>query len=140
MRRGARIASLYLLFAVIATAANLLAQMAVVRVVPGAWSIPLSILIGTLVGLPVKYVLDKKWIFAHVTVHVRDNVRLFALYTGTAVATTLIFWGAEGLFQMVFGTERMRLVGGTIGLAIGYFAKYLLDRRFVFNSGTQADE
>ncbi len=140
MRRSVRIALLYTLFAVIATAANFATQMIVVRLYDGPWSIPLAVLAGTVVGLPVKYFLDKKWIFAYTTTRATQNVGLFALYTVTAVVTTLVFWGTEWLFEVLFRTEAMRLLGGAIGLAIGYATKYLLDRRFVFTAAADDDE
>lgn len=123
---------LYTLFAVIATAANFATQMLVVRLYDGPWSITIAVLAGTVVGLPVKYVLDKKWIFAHTTTRKSEHLNLFALYTTTAVVTTLVFWGFEWLFEVWFESESMRLLGGAIGLTIGYTTKYLLDRRYVF--------
>lgn len=140
MTRGLRIALLYALFALIATAANFATQMIVVRIYQGDWSIAAAVLAGTIVGLPVKYLLDKKWIFAYTTSKAVQDVRLFVLYTATAVVTTLVFWGVEWLFEVMFGGEAMRLVGGAIGLAIGYATKYLLDRHFVFGSADTAGE
>ena len=49
------------------------------------------------------------------------------------VVTTLIFWGFEFTFEYLFRTKFMRYLGAVIGLSIGYFIKYNLDRRFVFN-------
>ena len=48
------------------------------------------------------------------------------------VVTTVIFWGVEFGFQAMIGTREMRYLGGVIGLAIGYLAKYRLDKRFVY--------
>jgi putative flippase GtrA len=48
------------------------------------------------------------------------------------VVTTAVFWGFEFGFDHLFGTREMRYAGGVIGLAIGYVAKYQLDKRFVF--------
>ena len=50
----------------------------------------------------------------------------------TGVATTVIFWGSETLFWLVWKTDFMREAGALLGLAIGYVTKYNLDRRFVF--------
>ncbi|MBR6976301.1 MAG: GtrA family protein, partial [Ottowia sp.] len=59
-----RLALLYSLFAAIATVANIGAQDICVRLWPWtAGSVVTSMAFGTLVGLLVKYVLDKKWIF-----------------------------------------------------------------------------
>lgn len=93
-----------------------------------------SILAGTAVGLPIKYVLDKKYIFRFTAQNVLHDTRLFVLYSVMAVVTTAIFWGTELLFQIAFGTEALRLTGGAIGLVVGYLIKYQLDKRFVFTS------
>src|SRR5688500_16743584 len=50
----------YVLFAIVATLANLLTQELVFQLVAGL-RLSLSILAGTAVGFAVKYVLDKKW-------------------------------------------------------------------------------
>ena len=57
------------------------------------------------------------------------------LYGFTAVFTTAVFWGAEWLFDLTFGSVAGRLLGGAIGLASGYAIKYRLDKRFVFGVG-----
>ena len=38
----------------------------------------------------------------------------------------------EFAFQLLFGTDGMRYLGGVVGLTVGYFIKYRLDKRFVF--------
>jgi hypothetical protein len=43
-----------------------------------------------------------------------------------------VFWGFEFGFNSAFQDKNMRYLGGLIGLAIGYWAKYHLDKRFVF--------
>jgi putative flippase GtrA len=48
------------------------------------------------------------------------------------LVTTAIFWATEYAFWLVWGTQLMREVGAVLGLAVGYIAKYQLDRRFVF--------
>jgi len=60
------------------------------------------------------------------------DTRLFILYGFMGVFTTLIFWGVEWAFQVLFQTDAMRYVGGAIGLTVGSFIKYHLDKRFVF--------
>ena len=59
---------------------------------------------------------------------------MFFLYSITGVFTTLIFWAIELLFHIIFTNSEMRYVGGSIGLAIGYYIKYNLDRIFVFST------
>ena len=127
-----KLALTYALLAMIATAANIGAQDLSIRLYTGAYAIPLSVMIGTGTGLIVKYVLDKRYIFRFRALDVRHDSQTFALYTTMGVFTTLIFWGFEFGFNAVFQTKEMRYLGGIIGLAIGYFTKYQLDKRFVF--------
>lgn len=116
----------YVLFAALATGCNLLAQHAVL-----ATSAPLvaAMAMGTMAGLVTKYLLDRHWIF-----HDRDPalVRQFGLYSLTGLFTTLLFWGTELAFAAAFDSALMRDLGAVLGLAAGYFTKYRLDRRFVF--------
>lgn len=133
MTERTRIAVLYTLFAALALFLNLFSQALFVRFYTGDYSIFISIVIGTAVGLPVKYVLDKKYIFQFATENIFHDTKLFFLYGLMALVTTAVFWGAEALFQFVFMTESMRLIGGGIGLVIGYIIKYQLDKKFVFS-------
>lgn len=133
-------AALYLIFAALATACNFAAQAACVRVWPWSYSIPASVLVGTLAGLVVKYLLDKRYIFRFETTGLGHDGRLFVLYGLMSVATTAVFWSSEFVFGAIFGTEAMRYVGGGIGLLVGYLVKYRLDRRFVFRATISADE
>lgn len=128
-----RLALLYSLFAAIATAANIGAQDIWVRLWPWAYgSVVTSMAFGTLVGLLVKYVLDKKWIFAFRAENLAHDSRTFMLYSLMGVLTTIIFWGVELGFEWVFKSKAMRYLGGVIGLMIGYIIKYQLDKRYVF--------
>ncbi len=126
------LALLYLLLALVATAANIGTQDVVTRLYHGAFAIEISVFFGTGVGLLVKYVLDKRYIFRFSARDTLHDAQTFAIYTAMGVATTLMFWGFEFGFNHVFQTKEMRYVGGLIGLALGYWAKYHLDKRFVF--------
>lgn len=142
---GLRLAGLYAAFGALATAANLGAQAAVHGVLPpggaegGAgpayW---LALAVGTGVGLVVKYLLDKRWIFADLSTGIAAHGKRFSLYTLMGVATTVIFWGTQTAFFLATGSRAMLYLGGAIGLAIGYWVKYRLDRRFVFTPGAAA--
>jgi putative flippase GtrA len=132
MKDIARLAILYSVFAAIATAANIGSQALVIWVYQGLYAVPLSILVGTAVGLPIKYVLEKRHIFAFESDNLAHDGRLFVLYTVMGVFTTAIFWGVEYAFHRIFGTDVMRYLGGIIGLTLGYVIKYFLDKRFVF--------
>ena len=121
----------YIAFAVVATLANLSVQEIVIRLVPVA-PLTLSILAGTAAGFALKYILDKRFVFEDgFDGHAREAQKV-ALYGAFSVVTTLIFWGFEVGFWMVWGTDAAKYTGAVIGLAIGYAAKFALDRTFVF--------
>lgn len=119
-------------FAVLATIANLAAQRGVLALTSGKYGFMLAVLVGTGVGLVLKYLLDKRWIFLDTTQGAATHSKKFSLYTLTGVITTAIFWGSETAFWLVGQTEFMRELGAVLGLAIGYVLKYQLDRKFVF--------
>jgi putative flippase GtrA len=127
-----RLAIVYAIIALIATAANLGAQALSVRVWTGLWHIEISVLVGTAVGLVLKYVLDKIYIFRFKADDALHDLQTFILYTGMGVVTTLLFWGFEFGFYQAFQDKSLRYLGGLIGLVLGYWAKYHLDKRFVF--------
>lgn len=119
----------YTAFAVVATLANLGTQRLVLMAGDTLGILLLAIAAGTLVGLVIKYLLDKRWIFQDMT---QDKGQQFALYTTMGLVTTAIFWGTETAFWFIWRTDLMREVGAILGLAVGYVVKYRLDRRFVF--------
>lgn len=130
-----KIAVSYAFFALIATAANIGAQDLFVRIYRGDFHIVASIVVGTGVGLVVKYILDKRYIFRFQARSVAHDTQTFALYSIMGLVTTVVFWGFEFGFHHLFETREMRYLGGIIGLAIGYLTKYQLDKRYVFRTG-----
>ena len=128
----------YIAFALLATAGNVAMQRLVLGAIDRAFAYHLALLAGTMVGLVIKYALDKRWIFADAERGLAAHGRKFSLYTLMGVATTAIFWGAETLFWLTWQTQAAREIGAILGLSIGYVVKYRLDRRFVFNSGGAA--
>lgn len=122
----------YTVFAVIATIANLGVQRLVLAYGDSALFFATAVFLGTLVGLVIKYVLDKRWIFYDLDTGVKAHGQKFSLYTAMGVITTAIFWGTETAFWLIWQTDLMRELGAIIGLSIGYIVKYQLDRRFVF--------
>lgn len=134
MRALSKLAIYYGIFALIATAANIGAQDLIIRTYSGAFDILASVLVGTGVGLVVKYILDKRYIFQFQARSLTHDTQTFALYTVMGLATTLIFWGFEFSFQYIFESKEMRYLGGVIGLTIGYLIKYHLDKRYVFRA------
>lgn len=134
MRASTGLAINYTIFALIATAANISAQDLVIRIYGGAFGVLISVVVGTGVGLVVKYILDKRYIFRFRARNVAHDTQTFALYTVMGLATTVVFWGFEFGFHHIFETKEMRYLGGVIGLAIGYLTKYHLDKRYVFRT------
>jgi len=135
-----RIAVLYAVFAAIATGVNLLSQWVVGLAVPGGWSLYAGIAVGTAMGLVTKYLLDRRWIFRFRARTQRHEAMAFALYGVFSVVTTLIFWGFEIGADLLFQTPAAKYTGAVIGLAIGYFAKYWLDRSYTFGPARRAEE
>ena len=127
-----KLAIRYAILAAVATVANIAAQEGTLQVYQGLFDIGLSIFVGTAVGLVVKYILDKRYIFRFKAQNRRHDSRIFILYTVMGLLTTVIFWGFEWAFQLLYETKEMRYLGGVIGLTLGYLTKYQLDKRFVF--------
>ncbi len=123
----------YTAFAVMATIANLAAQRVVLTFDASTRGFTLAILTGTIVGLLIKYVLDKRWIFHDTSRNFSASTYKFSLYTLMAIPTTLIFWVTEASFWYIWHTDLMRETGALIGLAAGYTVKFQLDRRYVFS-------
>jgi putative flippase GtrA len=122
----------YAAFAVVATAANLIVQRVVLQYGDSALYFAVAVGAGTIVGLVIKYVLDKRWIFYDLETGVKNHSRKFSLYTAMGLITTAIFWGTETFFWLIWQTDLMRELGAVLGLSVGYVIKYNLDRRFVF--------
>jgi putative flippase GtrA len=131
------IAVLYTLFAVFSIVTNIGTQMFSIWAYTGRFAVELSILVGTAAGLPLRYFLEKRYIFAFNSKNIVHDGKLFVLYSVMGVFTTAIFWGFEYTFYFIYKTDAMRYFGGIIGLAIGFFIKYQLDKKFVFVSSDQ---
>jgi putative flippase GtrA len=121
----------YVLFAIVSTIVNLATQEIAFRLAP-VRPLTVSILAGTATGFIVKYILDKKWIFYDDYTSHRHELRKVALYGLFSVMTTLIFWGLEIAFWSAWQTSAAKYTGAVLGLSVGYTAKYMLDRKFVF--------
>ncbi len=122
----------YIIFAVISTLFNLLFQYFSFGIYNGWGSLYVAMFLGTLAGLIVKYVLDKKFIFYHEVKNKKDDAKKFALYSLMGVFTTIIFWGMEIAFDHLSQDPNAKYLGAIIGLSIGYVIKYFLDKKFVF--------
>ena len=126
------IAFRYSIFAMIATFVNLLFQYLSFIFYVGYGSLYLAMSIGTLAGLIVKYVLDKKYIFFYVVNNMKDDTKKFTVYSLLGILTTFIFWGTEIAFDTLSQNPYAKYLGAVIGLSIGYTIKYFLDKKFVF--------
>ena len=136
-KTAARIAILYTLFAVLSTAMNIGSQMLSIWVYKGPLSVEISILVGTAMGLPLRYFLEKRYIFNFTSMNLVLDGKLFVFYSAMGVITTLIFWGTEYAFHLIYDTEVMRYLGGIIGLSVGFYVKYQLDKKYVFVSSAE---
>ncbi len=134
----AKVAVLYTLFAMLSTAINIGSQMVSIWAYKGPLYIEISILVGTAMGLPLRYFLEKRYIFAFTSRNLAHDGKLFIFYSVMGVITTLIFWSTEYAFYLIYNTDFMRYVGGVVGLAIGFYVKYQLDKKYVFvNSSSE---
>ena len=138
-KTATKIAILYTLFAVVSTAINVGSQLLSIWVYEGPFSVEISILFGTVMGLPIRYFLEKRYIFNFTSKNLVHDGKLFIFYSAMGVITTLIFWGTEYAFHLIYDTDFMRYLGGVIGLSIGFYVKYQLDKKYVFvNSSNEA--
>ena len=131
-KAATKIAVLYTLFAVLSTVINIGFQMLSIWIYEGPLSVEISILVGTAMGLPLRYFLEKRYIFNFTSKNLVHDGKLFVFYSAMGVITTLIFWGTEYAFHLVYDTDLMRYLGGIIGLSIGFYVKYQLDKKYVF--------
>ncbi|MGC8775231.1 MAG: GtrA family protein [Chlorobaculum sp.] len=127
-----KISAFYTLFAILATATNIEVQDLSIRYYSGPYAIAISVGFGTIAGLLLKYILDKRYIFRFKAENPIHDTRAFLLYSMMGAVTTLIFWSFEFGFNHLYHTKESRYLGAVIGLAIGYVSKYQLDKRFVF--------
>jgi len=126
----------YAICALIAIFFNILFQEISIRIYNGLYPIVVSILTGTLIGLFIKFLLDKIYIFNYHVNGFYKNTKTIAVYISTGIFTTLIFWALEISFEYYFRTKEMRYLGAIIGLIIGYIIKYQLDNKYTFKKRT----
>lgn len=133
-RKSILIAIKYSIFVSLAIITNLGMQYLMDQIFSVSYSYLISLFIGTLSGLVVKYFLDKKYIFLYVTTNYKEDLSKFILYSIMGLITTVIFWGFELLFYYTITYQYSKFIGGLIGLSIGYFIKYQLDKKYVFRN------
>ena len=125
-----RISTVYTFISLVASCSNLILQYIFLTF----YSVEFSIAFATLVILPFKFIADKKLIFSFVPEKKIDNLLKFIAYTSVSIFTVTIFWGVEFAFHLYFEDVAARYLGGAIGLTFSFYLKYLLDKRYVFNS------
>lgn len=123
---------LFVLFALVSTLFNLLTQRIILSFKTTNLYFIIAILSGTIVGLIIKFFLDKRFIFFDKKNDISHITKKLGLYTFMGIFSTLIFWGTEAFFWIIWRQENMRELGAILGLTIGYIIKYKLDKRFVF--------
>lgn len=127
-----QIVAKYAVFAGLSIASNLGSQWVAGALYEGPLRVYLMLLVGTGVGLIVKYLLDKSFVFFYKTDTAAHDLKTFLLYVAMGVITTAIFWGSELAFHAVFDGESAKYIGGFLGLVVGYSSKFFLDRKWVF--------
>ena len=122
----------YVIFAVFSIIVNVFFQWLSFLFYNGDFNLYVSMAIVTIAGLITKYILDKKYIFYYTSKNIVDDSAKFFLYSFMGIFTTIIFWGIEISFEYLLEFSYARYIGAVIGLSIGYFIKYQLDKKFVF--------
>lgn len=135
----------YSIFVVIAITVNIVTQFTIDQIansmdITKVFFVDIKIVslgIGTLAGLIVKFFLDKKYIFNASFDNKNQTFGSFLLYSLMGLVTTIIFWGFELGAYAVFHSNLIKYLAGIIGLIIGYYTKYHLDKKFVFSAHMQ---
>jgi len=122
----------YFSFAAIATAGNIIAQNFSILIYDREYSLYFAMAVGTFIGLVIKYLLDKKYIFYYKVDSTKADIKKFILYSLMGIITTIIFWTFELSFNYFLKFDSAKYFGAVIGLSIGYVMKYYLDKKFVF--------
>lgn len=132
INKSSEIVIKYIFFSIISSFINIASQFIFLLFYTSYLNIELSILFGTIMGMPPRYVLEKKYIFYFRANNLKHDGRIFVIYIFFSGITTLLFWAIEYLFHIVFMDDILRYIGGLIGLMIGFYIKYRLDKKYVF--------
>ena len=123
---------LFICFALVSTLFNLATQRLILSIDETNFYFFIAILSGTIVGLVIKFFLDKNYIFSNKKNNISYLSKKFSLYSLMGTFSTIIFWGTESIFWIIWRQETMRELGALLGLTIGYIIKYKLDKKYVF--------
>jgi len=119
---------LYFLFALLASFVNLVGQHIFLTYNKNLF---LAVIVGSIAALVFKYVLDSSFVFDGKK---RINIKTFLIYAFFGACMTPIIWIMEVIFLNIFGTVFMRDIGALLGIALDYFIKYEMDKRYVFEA------
>ena len=120
---------IYILCISFASAVNYVAQESFYAFLP---HVVVAMIFGTGAGLVVKYILVKKYAFVFKTRDRKHEAQVFFIYGLWGVEATLLFWGTELGFHYFVSIPYSRQVGTVLGLVISGYAKFIMDRDFVF--------
>ena len=123
----------YILFAILATTVNIFFQYLSFLLIEHKYELYIAMLNGTILGMILKYYLDKNFIFYYVKKEF-NNKNIFLLYIFTSIFTTIVFWAIELWFSYYVNINYSEYIGALVGLTLGYSLKYLLDKQLVFNN------
>lgn len=126
------VAARYAAIACVASLANLALQRALAAVYAGPLAVEAATVLATGLVLPFKYLADKRFIFGFRTQSGLQDLHKLLHYTTASLFTVAIFWAVEFGAYHIFRTAAAQYVGGALGLALSFHAKYLIDKRFVF--------
>ena len=93
-------------------------------------SLFLAVIVGSAFALVFKYILDCTIVFNRKNI---INLKTFLTYAFIGACITPIVWIVEISFLNIFGTVFMRDIGALLGIALAYWIKYEMDKRYVFN-------
>jgi len=122
----------YTAIAVAASLANLVLQRLCMGIYSGPLAVEAATILSTGLVLPLKYLADKHFIFGFRTASGLEDAQKLLQYTTASLFTVTIFWSVEFSAHRLFQTPAAQYLGGALGLALSFWAKYHLDRRFVF--------
>ena len=118
---------LYFLFALFVAPINLIGQHISLNYHENLF---LAVIVGSAFALVFKYILDCTIVFNRKNI---INLKTFLTYAFFGACLAPIVWIVEVMFLNIFGTVFMRDIGALLGIALAYWIKYEMDKRYVFN-------
>jgi len=132
------VGSLYVFFAVFSPAINILAQMVAIHLYKGLFAVGFSIFVAAAAGLPLRRLLEKRYISNFVSDGLAHDGGLILISSFMGVFTTGVFWILGFSVHLVSANYSMRYFGGFVDLASGYCVKYRLNKESVFAANVRS--